>query len=118
MGAKKKNKTYLIVFGIIALIVLAVGIYAYSYFAMPGKYDNFAKCLSEKGAVMYGATWCKYTQAQRAMFGKSFRYINYKDFTKGPNIEVTPTWIIDGKSYERTQSFEDLAHFSGCEVLS
>ena len=80
-------------------------------------FDNFAKCISDKGAVMYGAMeWCKYTQGQRAMFGKSFKYVNYHEFTELPGIMKTPTWVIDGKWYENAQSFDKLSGLTGCKI--
>ena len=82
----------------------------------PGYYDNFAKCLSEKGAVMYGADFCQYSHAQKGMFGKSFKFINYKDFSKNPNVKTTPTWVINGRLIERVQSFDRLAELTGCSI--
>src|SRR3989338_1432930 len=87
----KKSKLFA-AFVIIGVMVFALIAYsAYSYFS-PGPYDNFAKCLSEKGAVMYGEMdWCKFTQGQRAMFGKSFKYLNYQEHVNLPGIKKTPT---------------------------
>ncbi len=106
--AKGRKKFIAIVFGV--LIVLGMLI-TYTV-ASPGKYDDFAKCLAEKGAVMYGEDWCQYTQGQKAMFGKSFKYINYE---VKPNLRIRPTWIIDGKTYEKVQSFERLSALTGCK---
>ena|SRR3989338_3520152 len=106
-------------FGVVVTIIVILAVVRES---TPGPYDNFAKCLNEKGAVMYGAMgWCKYTQGQKAMFGKSFKYINYKEFTEYPTdqygeIKKTPTWIINGKAYENTQSFERLEELTECTV--
>ena len=72
----KNLKKFSIVAAIIILIVGAVSFVAISYANSAGPYDKFAKCLSDKGAIMYGATWCKYTAEQKAMFGKSFKYLN------------------------------------------
>src|SRR3989344_2217836 len=96
----KKGRKMLVITSVIILI-LAIGSYAFISSKKPGRYDEFAKCLSEKGAVMYGADGCMYTQAQRTMFGKSFKYINYKDYTKGPSIKITPTWVINDNKYEK-----------------
>ena len=112
-------KFVLIGFGaIVALIViLAIG-----YAMTPGPYDNFTKCLSEKGATVYGAMgWCKYTQGQKAMFGKSFKYVDYYEHTEYPtekygDIKKTPTWIIGGKVYENTRSLEELSTLTGCPL--
>ena len=57
-----KTKKYYIIGGLICAVILAVA--SYSVYAMnkPGSYDSFAKCLSDIGAVMYGAMdWCKFT---------------------------------------------------------
>lgn len=105
---KKKTKTMIIV-GIGIFLLVALIAYAWS---TPGKYDDFAKCLTSKGVWMQGEDWCKYTQAQKGMFGKSFKYINYQ---KNPNLNVRPTWLINGKTYERVQSFERLSELTGCK---
>lgn len=111
---KSKLKIYLMVFA--ALIVLAIAYSVYSL-TQPGPYDNFAKCLTEKGAVMYGAMdWCKFTQGQKGMFGRSFKYINYKEFQELPGIKKTPTWVINGVWYENTQSFDKLSSITGCKL--
>jgi hypothetical protein len=33
------------------------------------KYVEFAQCLSDKGAVFYGAFWCTHCKSQKQMFG-------------------------------------------------
>jgi len=87
------------------------------------EYDTFAQCLTEKGAVMYGADWCHNCQNQKDMFGKSFDQIDYIDCDKNPQacnsagINGYPTWIIDGQRYEGTQSLIKLATASGCDLV-
>lgn len=107
--AKKKKKIIAIS---IAVLLLLGSLITYSWLS-PGKYDNFAKCLTEKGAVMYGEDWCQYTQGQKNMFGKSFKYINYK---VKKDLRKRPTWIIDGKKHETVQSFQRLSALTGCEI--
>jgi len=63
-----KNKIIVMVLVILAVIVLLVFIPKLS---KPGKYDDFAKALKERGAVFYGAFWCGHCQAQKAEFGSS-----------------------------------------------
>ena len=112
----RKSKYYIVgaVIGVLILSILAYSVYSLN---KPGHYDSFAKCLAEKGAVMYGAMdWCKYTQGQKAMFGKSFKYINYHEFQELPGIKKTPTWVIDGKWYENVQPFEKLSALTGCKI--
>lgn len=108
---KVKKKKKIIVISAIILLILSSWI-VYSLLS-PGKYGAFAKCLTEKGAIMYGEDWCRYTNAQKAMFGKSFKYINYE---AKQSLRVRPTWIIDGKTYETVQSFQRLSALTGCKI--
>lgn len=108
---KKKRKRLVIGISLAILLILSSWI-VYSLVS-PGKYDNFAKCLTEKGAVMYGEDWCHYTQGQKAMFGKSFKYV---DYYQKSDLKRRPTWVIDGKTYETVQSFERLAALTGCTI--
>ncbi|MGB8816098.1 MAG: hypothetical protein WCC74_02620 [Minisyncoccia bacterium] len=87
------------------------------------KYDDFAKCLTGKGILMYGAIWCENCKIQKNLFGSSFQYIKYVEcpdnaklcLEKG--IEGYPTWIFaDGKKIEGRDTLEDLAKVSGCEL--
>ena len=98
-----------IIAGVVLLVAVSVSAFA---FLSPGTYDNFAKCLTEKGAVMYGEDWCQYTNGQKAMFGKSFKHVTY---VVKSDLAKRPTWVIDGESYETVQSFERLAALTGCE---
>lgn len=92
----------------------------------PGKYDDFAKCLTEKGAEFYGAFWCPHCRNQKSLFGKSAEYLNYIECStpdgnsqlsqcteKG--IEGYPTWIFaDGSRENGEVSLEKLAEKTGC----
>ena len=114
---KSIKSKYYIIAAVIGVIILATAVYSIYSINKPGPYDDFAKCLSDKGAVMYGAmSWCHFTQGQRAMFGKSFKYINYHEFTELPGIKKTPTWVINGAWYENVQSFDKLAGLTGCKI--
>ncbi|MBI4143555.1 hypothetical protein HY487_01580 [Candidatus Woesearchaeota archaeon] len=117
-GSQSRSKSkYYLVGGIALIIILAIVSFSVYSISKPGPYDNFAKCLAEKGAVMYGAMdWCKYSQAQKAMFGKSFKYINYHEFDELPGIKTTPTWVINGKWHENVQSFDKLSALTGCKL--
>ncbi len=115
--AGRKRKLMFVGLGILLVLVLGSGVWGYAHFFTSGPYDSFAKCLTVKGAVMYGAIeWCKYTQGQAAMFGKSFQYVNYKDEKELTGIKTRPTWVIDGKWYEKVQSFDSLAAATGCKI--
>lgn len=92
----------------------------------PGFYDKFAQCLTDKGAVMYGAKWCSHCQEQKAVFGKSFQYINYVECPD--NIQVCidkgvqgyPTWIISTSTrfegFDKNSTMKELASSTGCEL--
>jgi len=109
-GKKSKKKIKIMV--ITAVILLILGSWIVYSSLSPGKYDGFAKCLTEKGAVMYGEDWCQYTNAQKGMFGKSFKYIDYQ---VKEDLRKRPTWVIGGESYETVQSFERLSALTGCK---
>lgn len=114
--SKGRAKKRIMKYGIALLAFLLIGFFAVKKVTAPGEYDDFAKCLKEKGAVIYGAPWCKYTQEQKGMFGASVKYLDYRDFSERPDIKVTPTWVINGKLYERVQSFEKLSELTGCSL--
>ncbi|MDP4008803.1 MAG: thioredoxin family protein [Candidatus Peregrinibacteria bacterium] len=93
----------------------------------PGEYDDFAACLTDNGAVMYGADWCSNCQAQKKMFGKSFEYIDYVQCDIEPEkceaegIEGYPTWKnnsgMEGTLVGRgVQPLQDLANAFACEL--
>ena len=118
----KMNVRKYFIFGIIALIIISSGLLVNSYIKKPGQYDEFAKCLTEKGAIMYGNDFCSYTAQQINFFGKSKQYLNYvkcfdnKKVCDDKGIETTPTWEIDGQYYPQVQNFERLSALTGCEI--
>ena len=79
-----------------------------------------AQCLTEKGATMYGTEWCSHCKNQKALFGKSFQYVDYIDCDKNKaecqkaGIRGYPTWNINGQNYPGGQSLEKLSILSGC----
>lgn len=75
----------------------------------PGKYDDFATCLKDKGAVFYGAFWCTHCQAQKKLFGTSQKLLPYVECStpdaanqtqicKDKKIEGYPTWVFADES--------------------
>jgi len=86
-------------------------------------YDEFAKCLTDKGFVMYGASWCSACKKQKKVFGESFKLIKYVECTKNKTlcnekeIEGYPTWIIE-ENYKSPgfQKIRNLAQMSGCKI--
>lgn len=87
--------------------------------------DALAKCLTKKGAKMYGAYGCSHCQNQKKAFGNSFQYVDYVECdANGPNgnpkactdagIHGYPTWIIDEVQYSGEQDLGTLAKIAGC----
>ena len=87
--------------------------------------EEIAKCLTEKGAKMYGAYWCGHCQNQKKMFGEDFQYVDYVECdSNGENanpqtcyeagIKGYPTWIINGNQYSGEQSLDKLKELGGC----
>ena len=119
---KKINFKKYFIFIAIGLIIILLVLSVNSYMKKPGQYDEFAKFLTEKGAVIYGNDYCQYTIRQLNFFGKSQKLLNYvkcvenKQLCDEKGIDTTPTWEINGNFYEQTQTFERLAAVSGCKI--
>jgi len=102
-----------------------------SYASRQDKLESFAKCLSEKGYLMYSSFTCSRCRAQRKNFGEAFEYI--KEIECNPTatntqvelclekkIRKTPTWIqeVNGQELKRLEGYqllEILASSSGCD---
>lgn len=112
----------------VAIAVIASLYYVASttgFFVSPqtqGKYDNFAKCLTEKGVVMYGSKYCPHCQNQKKSFGSSWQYINYVECTENQQlceekgVTAVPVWYVGGQMYTGEKSFEWLSSASGCPL--
>jgi hypothetical protein len=112
---------------ILVIALLAGGIFLLiKRSSEPGKLDTFTACLSEKGAVFYGAFWCPHCQNQKAMFGKSQKLLQYIECStpdgknqlqvcKDKNITEYPTWdFADGDRLTGEVSLSDLSKKTGC----
>ena len=89
----------------------------------PSKYDSFAECLTNSGAILYGTQWCPHCKSQRALFGGALSKINEVDcdeessLCKEAGITGYPTWIFgDGTRRSGTQPLDYLAEITGCEL--
>ena len=92
----------------------------------PSRFDDFAKCLKDKGAIFYGTFWCSHCQNQKALFGKSAKYLPYTECStadsngqlqvcKDANITSYPTWqFADASRTEGEISLEALAEKTTC----
>ncbi|MGV8084852.1 MAG: protein disulfide isomerase family protein [Candidatus Bilamarchaeum sp.] len=110
------------------LVILMVGLYFVYNSFVPGKYDAFAKCLTEKGAKFYGASWCPHCKEQKEMFGNSMKYVNYIEcatpdgsgqtrICSDANIKGYPTWeFVDGSKQSGKLTFEELSAKTNCKL--
>lgn len=101
-------------YGFVGLLILAGIVWLIMTPGKPGKYDDFAKCLSDKKTVtFFGAFWCPHCQNQKAMFGKSSKYIPYVECStpdgrnqlqvcKDKGITTYPTWEFATSSVSTT----------------
>jgi hypothetical protein len=126
--SRKKSKQML---GAALLLgtILAAGLYFFIGIpANSGPLDKFTQCLSEKGGLFYGAFWCPHCQTQKAMFGKSQRFLPYTECstpdgrTQTPEcqrkrIAEYPTWEFAGGSRESGElPLSRLAEKTGCSL--
>jgi len=93
---------------------------------VPGKYDTFATCLKDKGAVFYGAFWCSHCKTQKELFGSSEKLLPYVECStsdgnnqtqicKDKKIEGYPTWIFaDGSILSGEIPLATLAEKTSC----
>jgi thiol-disulfide isomerase/thioredoxin len=92
--------------------------------------EDLARCLVEKGWVLYSSSTCSACRAQMGLFGKTSKTLkvvecnphvpeNQVDLCLKKKIRKTPTWILDknGKEIKRLEGYrsvEEIVSFSGC----
>lgn len=121
-----KYKTPLLIAGAIILI------WAIWYFSRSsssatsdGSNKSLAKCLKDKGAKFYGASWCPHCNSQKAAFGSdapNLPYIECSDSSHQQNkqcndAKVTgyPTWVFaDGSRLSGEVPLATLKTKAGC----
>lgn len=120
--------TKTIIWIVIGIIILGGLVWLFASPSGPGKYDEFAVCLEEKGAIFYGAFWCGHCRNQKAMFGKSANLLPYVECStpdgRGQTQDCTdkgitgyPTWVFaDGERMSGEIPLEKLAEKTGCTL--
>lgn len=90
--------------------------------------DEFAKCVSKSGMVMYGTYWCPHCANVKKSFGSSLEFINYVECdNNGPNgnelkcvedgIKAYPTFVFgDGTHIEGELTLQNIADKTGCTL--
>ena len=120
---------------ILVVVLLVIGTVAMAFMqkggseATSGKYDEFAQCLKDKGAIFYGAFWCPHCQAQKKLFGSSQKFLPYVECStldaKGQTqicidkkISGYPTWeFADGtRPFSGEATLEQLSEKTECAL--
>ncbi|MCA9478550.1 MAG: hypothetical protein KC535_05375 [Nanoarchaeota archaeon] len=90
--------------------------------------DEFATCLTEQGAVMYGTFWCPHCASMKKEFGTSFQKVNYvecdprgddeqSELCLEKGIQDYTTWEFhDGSRLVGEPSLEELSEKTGCAL--
>lgn len=125
----RQGPRWIWVFIVAVVLVGTWAAYYFFYYRKPvSTLDGFAKCLTSKGAKMYGAWWCPHCAEQKEMFGYAFQYVNYNecsppgqrtmnDMCKQAGVKNYPTWQYgDGSRVEGTQPLATLAEKTGCKL--
>ena len=124
---KKKMRNWGIVLLLVIIVVAAAYFLAFKPEA-PGKYNDFAQCLTEKNATMYGAWWCPHCKDQKDAFGASWQYINYIECSTpdgnaqlpvctNAGINGYPTWVFgDGTRKGGFVTLKELAFAGNCTL--
>ena len=107
--------------------LLALVLVAGALPAVAADVEGFARCLTDRGAVFYGAVWCGHCQAQRRMFGPAFRHVTYVECSdsgssadqracREAGVSSFPTWTFKRGRANGRLSFEQLASYTGCRL--
>jgi len=85
------------------------------------KTEDLAKCLTEKGVVMYGSAYCSHCSAQKSEFGNAFEFVTYVECTEEQSkcleagAQYVPMWKINNQNYFGAKNLSELSRLSGCE---
>jgi thiol-disulfide isomerase/thioredoxin len=124
-----KNKSWFISVIVLVAIIVVSFMFLKSDNS-PGLHDEFAQCLTDSGAKMFGAYWCPHCKDQKAMFENSWKYVDYIECSLPNNagqtktcidakIDGYPTWEFeDGSRLSGALSFEKLSELTGCNINS
>lgn len=122
-----KFKKWLPTLAVAVIIAAGAGYWVYDR-NRPGPLDGLAQCLTDKGALFYGAFWCPHCQTQKEIFGSSARLLPYVECSTADGREqlplceqkdVTgyPTWVFpDGTRESGEISPARLAEKTGCPL--
>ncbi len=109
-------------------LVAVLSIAAMSIPASAATFGEFGRCLTEKGAVFYGTSWCPVCEAQKQTLGEALPGVRYVECSIGgergrtagqctaAGVTAYPTWVFgDGSRASGAMSLSALARKTGCE---
>jgi len=112
---KKKNDfTFWVVIALVLFGLIGWAVYSNN---SPGKLDQFAQCLKDKGATFYGAFWCPHCQNQKQLFGNSAKLLPYVECSTPSRQQLAICDEAQIKSYP-TWRFADKTELTGEVPLS
>ena len=141
MHLMETNKRFWIIASVILLLV--IGYFGFGYFSksptVTGSFgavpisgasnaEVLAKCLTEKGAKLYGASWCPHCKDQKEKFGDAIQFVNYVECADSSDpykqakacadadIQGYPTWVrADNERVSGSKTLEFLAEWADCQ---
>ena len=134
METTKDAKKIFIPLAIVLVVVALVmtGVYFLSQknpVGVPsGTYDELAQCITDSGAIFYGAFWCPHCQNQKTAFGDSAELLPYiecslpsgqgqTDECIAAGIQSYPTWeFADGARVNGEIKISSLAELTNCPM--
>jgi uncharacterized membrane protein len=116
--------------------VVVIGLLHLNYVGVLGRppavEDPYARALAlhlaERGAKMYGASWCPHCVEQKELFGASARRVPYVECSLGgpgsrqasacqaAGIRQYPTWIIGGQRFQEVLPLGRLAELTAFQA--
>ena len=90
------------------------------------RFDDFAQCVADAGAIFYGAFWCPHCLDQKEMFEDSSKipYVECSTVSRQQTQECTdagitgyPTWVFtDGSRENGAIPLGTIADKTGCQL--
>jgi thiol-disulfide isomerase/thioredoxin len=125
----KFNSTHILIgIAVVGIGLIAGGKYLETKASQvpPGKYTEFAQCLTDKGAKFYGAFWCPHCAEQKELFGDAVEKLPYVECSTpdkqnqtqvciDAGVKSYPTWVFaDGKTHPGLAQLSVLAEKTSC----
>ena len=73
LAAQRRKRKQLLTWGFIIIALCFISFLIYGLMPKPSPHADFATCLTEAGAVIYGTDWCSNCQAQKRFWGSWHR---------------------------------------------